>query len=125
MADGIYGIGQGNTSGVNGGYLPPKKDNDIDEKKDQNPAANANTEHKEVDPDEVMAFLANQNYFMPVGTPAARVKSENANDSELEERIAGYMEKFEQIYAVVEKEFGIMSAPSVMNAVMDNLMGMA
>ena len=125
MADGIHGIGYGNTSGVGGGYLPPKQNNDVEENNVQEQRANANTEHRDVNPDEVMAFLANQNFFMPVkadeAAPAAEVSEV---DAATEERIAGYMERFEEIYAVVEEEFGVELAPAVMDLVMDKLMGM-
>ena len=35
------------------------------------------------------------------------------------------MERFEEIYAIVEQEFGAELAPAVMDLVMDKLMGMA
>jgi hypothetical protein len=35
------------------------------------------------------------------------------------------MERFEEIYAIVEQEFGPELAPAVMDLVMDKLMGMA
>ena len=125
MTDGVFGIGYGNTSGVGGGYLPPKKESDVDSNKAQEQSANANVEHKDVDPNEVMAFLANQNYFMPVSVEAKPAAEIGGVDAETEERIAGYMERFEEIYAVVEQEFGAELAPAVMDLVMDKLMGMA
>ena len=124
MTDGIYGIGYGNTSGVGGGYLPPKKGNDVEENNAQNQAANANVEHKDVDPNEVMAFLANQNYFMPVQVEAKPAAEVGGVDAATEERIAGYMERFEEIYSVVEQEFGAELSPVVMDFVMDKLMGL-
>ena len=126
MADGIHGIGYGNTSGIGGGYLPPRKGDDVDAQnaQDQN-TYNANQERKDVNPDEVMKFLSNNNYFMPVKTETRPAKEINVVDAETEERIAGYMERFEEIYAVVEDEFGAELAPAVMDLVMDKLMGMA
>ena len=126
MTDGVFGIGYGQTSGIGGGYLPPKKDNDVEEKNNAQEQTAASVQRKDVNPDEVMAFLANQNYFMPVSVEAKpAVKEVGGVDAETEERIAGYMERFEEIYAVVEQEFGAEVAPTVMDLVMDKLMGMA
>ena len=125
MTDGVYGIGYGNTSGVGGGYYAPQNNN-ADETEQENINAPVNNyEETQVDPDKVMAFLANQNYFMPVKTDAPATAEVGEVDAETEERIAGYMERFEQIYAVVEEEFGVELAPAVMDLVMDKLMGMA
>ena len=127
MADGIHGIGYGNTSGVGGGYIPQRKGNDIDANNAQDQSAyNANQDHKDVNPDDVMKFLANNNFFMAVNkadvAPAAEV---GEVDAETEERIAGYMERFEEIYSLIENEFGPELSPAVMDLVMDKLMGMA
>ena len=124
MADAVNGIGYGNTSGIGGGYLPPKNNNDVDENKANEQGANANVERKDVNPDDVMAFLANQNYFIPVKTETAPAGEIGNVDAATEERIAGYMERFEGIYSVVEQEFGTELAPAVMDLVMDKLMGM-
>ncbi len=126
MADGIHGIGYGNTSGVGGGYIPHRKGNDVDSNNAQEQTAyNANQEHRDVNPDDVMKFMANNNFFMPVNVEAKPAVEVGGVDAETEDRIAGYMERFEEIYAIVENEFGAELAPSVMDAVMDKLMGMA
>jgi len=125
MTDGIYGIGYGNTSGVGGGYLPPKKD-DVDAKAgNENATANTNQERKDVNPDDVMRFLAQQNYFMPVNVEAKPVANVEGVDAETQERVAGYMERFEEIFALVEAEFGSDLAPQVFDVAMDKLLGMA
>ena len=125
MTDGVFGIGHGNTSGVGGGYLPPKKD-DVDSKaENQQSQANANQERKDVNPDDVMRFLANNNYFIPANVEAKPVTNIEGVDAETQERIASYMERFEEIYSIVEQEFGAELAPAVMDLVMDKLMGMA
>ena len=134
MADGIHGIGYGNTSGVGGGYIPRRKGNDVDANNAQDQTAyNANQEHKDVNPDEVMKFMANQNFFIDVqlaqldkadGKVDGKFNVDSIDD-EAQDRIAGYMERFEEIYAIVENEFGAELAPSVMDLVMDKLMGMA
>ena len=126
MADGIHGIGYGNTSGVGGGYVPQRKGSDVDANNAQNQTAyNANQEHKDVNPDEVMKFMANNNFFMPVNVEAKPTAEVGDVDAEAEERIAGYMAQFEDIYSIVEQEFGPELAPAVMDLVMDKLMGMA
>ena len=85
-----------------------------------------NYEETQVDPNKVMDFLAKNNYFMPVNVEAKPGVTETGNiDAESEERIAGYMERFEEIYAIIEQEFGAELSPSVMDLVMDKLMGMA
>ena len=126
MADGIHGIGYGNTSGVGGGYIPRRKGNDVDPNNAQDQAAyNANQEHKDVNPDDVMKFMANNNFFMPVNVELKPSVEVGGVDAETEDRISGYMERFEEIYSIIENEFGAELAPSVMDAVMDKLMGMA
>ena len=126
MADGIHGIGYGNTSGVGGGYIPQRKGNDVDANNAQNQAAyNANQEHKDVNPDDVMKFMANNNFFMPVNVETKSAAEFGGVDAGAEERIAGYMERFEEIFSIVEQEFGAERAPLVMDYVMDSLMGMA
>ena len=125
MADGIHGIGYGNTSGVGGGYIPQRKGNEVDAEEQNQAQAQPNYEETQVDPNKVMDFLAQNNYFMPVQVEAQPAGDVGAVDAETEERIAGYMERFEQIYAIVEQEFGAELAPSVMDLVMDKLMGMA
>lgn len=96
--------------------------------------ANANQERKDVNPDDVMKFLANNNIFIDVQLAkldAADGKIDgifntdlNSVEADMQDRIAGYMERFEEIYAIIEQEFGAELAPSVMDLVMDKLMGM-
>ena len=125
MTDGIHNIGSGSSYGI-GGYFPNNKRDDVKESENKEQTTNANTERKDVNPDDVMKFLANNNYFMPVKVENAQQTVEvNGVDAETAERIAGYMERFEEIYAIVEQEFGTELAPAVMDLVMDKLMGMA
>lgn len=126
MADGIYGIGYGNTSGVGGGYIPQRKGEDVDSKAENQQQGNSqNYEDTQVDPNKVMDFLSRNNYFIPVAAEVSSNVEVGTVDAETEERFAGYMERFEQIYSIVEQEFGPESAPLVMDLVMDKLMGMA
>jgi len=125
MTDGIHNIGSGSSYGI-GGYFPNNKRDDVKESENKEQTTNANTERKDVNPDDVMKFLANNNYFMPVKVENAQPAAEvNGVDAETAERIAGYMERFEEIYAIIEQEFGTELAPTVMDLVMDKLMGMA
>lgn len=125
MADGIHGIGYGNTSGVGGGYIPRRKDNEVEGQAQNQAQVQPNYEETQVDPNKVMDFLANNNFFMPVEVEAKPAGNAGRVDAETQERIAGYMERFEEIYAIVEQEFGAELAPAVMDLVMDKLMGMA
>ena len=126
MADGIHGIGYGNTSGIGGSYVPQRKGNDVDAQNAQDQTAyNANQEHKDINPDEVMKFMANNNFFMPVNVETKPASEVGGVDAGAEERIAGYMERFEEIFSIIEQEFGTERAPLVMDYVMDSLMGMA
>lgn len=124
MADGIHGIGYGNTSGVGGGYMSQRKNGDVDANAEQQTQPQVNYEETQVDPNKVMDFLANNNYFI-TGAEAAQTAGVTSVDSETEDRVAGYMERFEQIYAIVEEEFGPELSPAVMDLVMDKLIGMA
>ena len=124
MADGIYGIGYGNTSGVGGGYMPPKN-NESDEGDKTNNAPVNNYEDTQVDPNKVMDFLARNNYFLPVNVEAQSATEVGEVDAETQERIAGYMERFEEIFAIIEAEFGSELAPKVFDVAMDMLLGMA
>ena len=125
MTDGVYGIGYGNTSGVGGSYYAPRQNNNTEETAEKQTPAN-NYNDTQVDPNKVMDFLANNNYFMPVNVETKPAIADIGDiDAETEERIAGYMERFEEIYSVVESEFGAELAPAVMDLVMDKLMGMA
>ena len=68
--------------------------------------------------------LANNNYFIPAAPEVTSAPDVSGVGAEAEDRIAGYMERFEQIFAMFEEEFGTDLAPSVMDLVMDKLMGM-
>ena len=124
MADGIGRIFGGSSYGV-GGYVPQRKEEKVDAQEQNQARQQQSFEEKQVDPNKVMDFLARNNYFMPVNVEAKSAAEIGKLDAEAEERIAGYMERFEEIYAVVEQEFGAELAPAVMDLVMDKLMGMA
>lgn len=125
MADGIGRIIGGSSYGV-GGYIPHRKQEEsVDvQAQDNAQAQQQNESQQQIDPNKIMEFLAQNNYFMP---PVTEVSSTGLNDVNVEQenRIAGYMEMFELIYSIIETEFGSELAPNVMNVVMDNLMGLA
>ena len=119
MTNGIGPINGGNNYGVGNGYVPPR--NDSEEDVPQAPVNNY--DDTQVDPNKVMEFLANNNYFVNL-TNAAEPVDGVEPDPGLSDRVAGYMENFELIYSIVEQEFGPELAPIVMDFVMDYLMNM-
>lgn len=119
MTDGIGRIFGGNNYGV-GGYVPQRKG----EEAPQNAPAQtpvANNEETQVDPSTVMAFLEQHNLFV---APQTQTVSAGSVDQATQDRVAGYMERFEMIYGIVQEEFGEENAPMIMDLVMDSLMGM-
>lgn len=124
MTDGIGRIFGGSNYGV-GGYVPQRKNEESVEAKANGQAqAQQNNEKTQVDPQKVMDFLDKYNYFIPNVTEVQSTGDVNSIDDETKERIAGYMEQFEMIYGIVEQEFGPELAPTVMDMVMDRLMGL-
>lgn len=120
MTDGINRIFGGNSYGV-GGYFPQSKG----EETPQNEVAKApvnNYEETQVDPSEVMKFLAANNFFV---APTKEAAPAGAVDDATRARVEGYMENFEMIYGVIVNEFGPELAPDVMDVAMDYLMGLA
>ena len=122
MTDGIGRIYGGNNYGV-GGYVPNRKN-------EENPEAKAdgqpvkNFEETQVDPNKILEFMANNNYFVDIAKTPAQVDGVET-DPTVADRVAGYMENFEIIYGIIEQEFGPELAPTVMDFVMDKLMGLA
>ena len=124
MADGIGRIfGGGNSYGV-GGYVPQRKNEGAENQENQTQVPVNNSE-TQVDPQRVMDFLAQNNYFMPINVEVNPATEAGSVDKETEERISSYMQDFEKIYSIIEQEFGAELAPAVMDLVMDKLMGMA
>lgn len=122
MADGIGRIFGGNNYGV-GSYGPQRKEESVDAQAQNQAQPQNNFEETQVDPNKVMDFLANNNYFMPVEVQAKPAGQVGAVDAATEERIAGYMDRFEQIYAIVENDFP-RNPEAVMDVVMDKLLGL-
>lgn len=122
MTDGIGRIFGGNSYGV-GGYVPNRKNEENPETKAEGQQVN-NFEETQVDPNKILDFMANNNYFVDVAKAPAPVNGVET-DPTVADRVAGYMENFEIIYGIVEEEFGAELAPTVMDFVMDRLMGLA
>ena len=118
MTDGIGRIGGSNYGWV--GFGPQKQGDDVSNEPN-NAAPAPNYDETQVDPNKIMEFMANNNFFIAPAeaTPVGDV------DAATQERIAGYMENFEVIYGVIAEEFGEELAPMVMDFVMDYLMDMA
>lgn len=115
MTDGIGRILGGNNYNI-GGYVPQRKE----AAKEETAQPQQNYQDTQIDPDKVMDFLQQYNFFVQDAAQTEGVEL----DKETSDRIAGYMEQFEMIYSVVAQEFGEKIAPKVMDLVMDKLMGL-
>ena len=114
MTDGIGRIFGGNNYGV-GGFVPQKHE----AKEEEVQQSVVQPEAKQVDEETVMRFLeANNMRIVPKTVTPIEL------DPEAEERIAGYMEKFEELYGLAEQEFGPKLAPMVLDLAMNRLLGM-
>ena len=116
MTDGIGRIFGGNNYSV-GGFVPQRKE--AQEEAVQQQAVQPQRE--EIDPSKVMEFLNANNIFVTPNTTAT-TPAELA--PEVQDRVVNYMERFEELYGIVENEFGKDMAPDVMDLVMDKLMGL-
>lgn len=121
MTDGIGRIFGGNSYGV-GGYVPNRKNEENTETETDGQLVN-NYKETQVDPNKILEFMANNNYFVDIANTPAQVDGVET-DPTVADRVAGYMENFEIIYGIVEEEFGPELAPFVMDFVMDKLMGL-
>lgn len=115
MTDGIGRIFGGNNYGV-GGYVPQRHEEPKEEV--QQPVVQPET--KDVDPNKVMEFMNKYVYMVP----ETGAKETPELDSETQQRIAGFMEQFQFFYEIIVQEFGEEVAPTVMDLIMDKLMGM-
>ena len=124
MADGVYGIGSGNTSGVNAWYLRrEKKNEDVDQENAQNQEQTTYTK-SDIDESKVWAFMANNSAFSPIVGAGSASEDVRFDVEGVTERMEDWMPKFEEFYAIIEAEVGAVLAPLVMDLVMDKLMGM-
>ena len=109
MTDGIGRIFGGNSYGV-GGYVPHRKEQEV--KEDVQPATTQQS-YKEVNPDDVLAFLAGGTSYVSQKGATKEVQPEVAN------RVQDSIAKFETIAKVVEEEFGSDAVPIVMELMME------
>ena len=123
MTNSIGSISGGGSNGVFWNNNSSNKN--VEDNKAQEQGANAAPERKDVNPDDVMRFLANQNYINPVTVETPKTTGAEGVDAETQERVAGYMERFEELYAIIEDEFGPELAPQAFDVAMDKLLGMA
>ena len=125
MTDGIGRLSGYGNYGV-GPYVPQGRNGDVQKEDQQQQTLANNHAETQVDPSKVMDFLASNNFFVApqANKETADVDGANAVDAATQDRVAGYMEQFEMIYGIVQKEFGEELAPIVMDVVMDRLMGM-
>ena len=124
MTDGIGRLSGYGNYGV-GGYMPQRKQEDVS--KEQNPQEQGlvnNYEETQVDPSKIMDWMAANNNFANVINAPAQVEG-IVTDPTIEERVAGFMENYEYFMTIIEQEFGEELGPSVMDVVMDKLMGMS
>lgn len=115
MTSGVNGIG-GNPYSYGGYGYQPQTQGSQEEQQEQQVQA---PEYKPVNSEAVMQFLEANNLRVVPAAPQVELTPED------EERIAGYMARFEELMSLVEQEFGPDVAPMVMDLVMDKLMGMA
>ena len=110
MAENIGRIfGGGNNYSI--GYNVKKQADE--QPKNEVPQAPIEQAHNEIDPNKVFDFL-NANIAVTPQKPVI-----GKNDPEMEARIGASMERFEQLYGVIQKEVGDEYAPAVMDAVLD------
>lgn len=106
MTDSIGRIFGGNGYGV-GGYVPQRKHN---VEKEAQPAV-PQQERKEVNPDDVLAFLASS-------TPVSKAPAAKEVQPEVADRVRDAISKFETIAKVVEEEFGQDNVSTIMELMM-------
>ena len=122
MADGISNVRSGYNGYGIGGYSAPHK-GDVQDKEEHQNERQAAAAQKQLDPADVMNWMAvNNNFVNIVKTPAPLEGV--VTDPTVESRVAGFMENYEYLMSIIIDEFGEDSAPDVMDLVMDKLMGM-
>ena len=116
MTNGVSGIGGNPFSYGNYGY----NNNHTGEAQEKAPEIPVKApETRPVDEETVMKFLeANNLRVVPKTVTPVEF------DPKAQERIEGYMARFDEIMRSIEDEFGPELAPLVMDMVMDRLMGM-
>ena len=119
MTNNIGRIAGGGSGSINFYGNPPK--NHSNEVNPEDIQSTVTPEVTEVDPEEVMAFMARNNNFAPIISKNSTEVDLNNIDAETKERVAECMPVFLEIYQIVSDEFGERLAPSVMELVMNKL----
>jgi hypothetical protein len=114
MADSIGRINIGGNSYGMGGYVSQRKEKSPQETPAEAPVIREETQ---VDGNEVLNFLAAN--APVINKPETTTPAPLAPD--VAARVMATMPKFEEMMALIEKEFGVGIAPEVMNLAMDNL----
>lgn len=125
MAEAIGATGGSSAYGVGGFPTSNKgKKENVEEKQEQQVKQ---PETKNVDADEVFAFLASNNYYVPAAKDANNDgvidKIDFDVDPEMQARIDQFMADFDVVYKLIEDEFGAELAPRLVDMVMDRVMG--
>lgn len=118
MTNGIGRIFGGGNSYVNGFNTPQNTETQGEANTQQSVVQ---PQREDIDPSKVMEFLEANNIFV---TPNTTATTPAELDPEVQDRVVNYMERFEELYGIVENEFGKDLAPDVMDLVMDKLMGL-
>lgn len=103
--NGIFGYGYGVRYLNNGQQNKELTEKSAAEEKQVEQQQTAN-----VDPNEVLNFLASSSVKVETAQPAAI-----DNNAETQERVEGYIQNFEMIYSVVAQEFGEDVANTLLN----------
>ena len=125
MADGIGRIsGGGSGYGVN--WNNNRANNgEVDKKEAQEQKQAPVQQNKTLNPDEVLQFLTNNNYFMPASVDETSETSQTRTvDPDMAERVANSIEVYELVYSEMVDLFGEEAAPGKMDELMDKLLGM-
>lgn len=108
MANNISGIGGYGYIGGNYGYGAGKAN--VNPEENQNgEVLNAQNQQANVDPSDVLNFLATTSISIQQPTVVP------ADDAATAERVDGYIQNFEMIHSVIAQEFGAKVAEQLMN----------
>ncbi len=125
MANNIGAIsGGGSGYGVNWNNNRANN-NEVDKNDAQEQKQASAQQNKTLNPDDVLQFLTNNNYFMPASVDEVSEASQARTvDPDMAERVANSIEVYELVYSEMVDLFGEEAAPGKMDELMDKLLGM-
>ena len=125
MANNIGAIsGGGSGYGVNWNNNRANN-NEVDKNDAQEQKQASAQQNKTLNPDDVLQFLTNNNYFMPASVDEVSEASQTRTvDPDMAERVANSIEVYELVYSEMVDLFGEEAAPGKMDELMDKLLGM-